>query len=118
MLVGGRWPRSFGLLLLVLLLSGLLQAAFEVAAAPFPEAGALIAAIAMTPITTIGNLLIYLDLRSRKEAYSTEQLRRELNALSQEMPRDPDAYRLCSHDWPEALTSAGNEGRRPSSVLA
>lgn len=55
-LVGGRWPRSFGLLLLVLLLSGLLQAAFEVSAAPFPEAGALIAAIAVAPITTIGNL--------------------------------------------------------------
>lgn len=81
MLVSRHWFRTCGLMLLVALLAGLLQTILELAAAAVPEAAALLAAIAVAPLTALGSLLIYLDLRARKEGYSAEQLAAELDAL-------------------------------------
>lgn len=81
-LVSGAWLRTFGLLLLVSIPAGIIQMALGFAGAAVPQLGALAAAVIVTPLTVIGNLLIYLDLRGRKQAYSTTTLTAELEALA------------------------------------
>ena len=81
-LVSEAWRRTFALLVLVSLLVGIIQIALEFAGAASPTAAAIISAVVVTPLTVIGNLLIYLDLRARKEGYSTGALAKELDALA------------------------------------
>ncbi len=93
-LVSGAWWRTFGLLLLLSVLVGGVQLALEIVGAAVPELGAVLATIIATPLTVLGNLLIYLDLRARKQRYSTEQLGAELEALALSSPpaANPPSY--------------------------
>ncbi len=83
-LVSGFWLRTFGLLFIVALLLGAIQMPVLWLAAFAPGIDAFLFALVLTPLTTVGNLLIYLDLRVRQDGYMTEHLAAELNALAGE----------------------------------
>ena len=83
-LVSGSWLRTFGLLFIVALLLGAIQMPVLWLAPFAPGTDAFLFALVLTPLTTIGNLLIYLDLRVRKDGYMTEHLTAELDALAGE----------------------------------
>jgi hypothetical protein len=83
-LVSGSWLRTFGLLFIVALLLGAMQMPVLWLAAFAPGIDAFLFALVLTPLTTLGNLLIYLDLRVRKDGYMTEHLTAELLALARE----------------------------------
>jgi len=80
-LVSGAWLRTFGLLFIVALLLGAMQMPVLWLAAFAPGIDAFLFALVLTPLTTLGNLLIYLDLRVRKDGYMTEHLAAEMDAL-------------------------------------
>ena len=81
-LVSGSWLRTFGLLFIVALLLGAMQMPVLWLATFAPGTDAFMFALVLTPLTTLGNLLIYLDLRMRKDGYMTEHLAAELDALA------------------------------------
>ena len=83
-LVSGSWLRTFGLLLIVALLLGAIQMPVLWLATFAPGTDAFLFALVLTPLTTLGNLLIYLDLRVRKDGYMTEHLTAELDMLAAE----------------------------------
>jgi hypothetical protein len=83
-LVGGHWWHAFGTLIVVGLLTGLVNALIT---APFNQANwflqAVVAAIATVitlPYGTLVGVLLYLDLRARKEQLTLERLRGDLQA--------------------------------------
>jgi hypothetical protein len=83
-LVGGHWWHAFGTLIVVGLLTGLVNALIT---APFNQANwflqAVVAAIATVitlPYGTLVGVLLYLDLRARKEQLTLERLRTDLQA--------------------------------------
>ncbi len=82
MLVSGMWLRTFGLLFLITLLLVLIQMAFQLFGLFIPGVEAFLVALLVVPLTVCANLLIYLDLRVRKESYSLEHMKAELEALS------------------------------------
>jgi hypothetical protein len=83
-LVGGHWWHAFGTLLVAFLLTGIVNA---VITAPFGATGWFVQAVAAT-VTTVVTLpygvlvgvLLYLDLRARKERLTLEALRADLQA--------------------------------------
>ena len=79
-LVGGHWWHAFGTLLVAALLTGLVHALIT---APFGGTGwfvqAVVAAVA-TVVTLLVGVLLYLDLRARKEGLTMEALRADLQA--------------------------------------
>jgi hypothetical protein len=81
-LTAGTWWRTFGLLLLIMLVASAVQTVLDLATGSFPEVGALLSAIVVTPLAAIGNALIYLDLRARKENYTLEQLDKDVRAIT------------------------------------
>ena len=83
-LVSGLWLRTFGLLFIVALLLGAIQMPALWLATFAPGTDAFLFALVLTPLTTLGNVLIYLDLRVRKDGYMTEHLTAELDALAAE----------------------------------
>jgi hypothetical protein len=83
-LVSGMWPRTFSMLFLLTLLLGLLQIAFGSFGALVPGVEAFLVSLVVIPLTVLADLLIYLDLRARKEDYTTERMQAELDALSGE----------------------------------
>jgi hypothetical protein len=83
-LVGGHWWHAFGTLLVAALLTGLVNALIT---APFGATSwfvqAVVAAIATTitlPYGALVGVLLYLDLRARKETLTLEALRADLQA--------------------------------------
>jgi len=81
-LVGGHWWHAFGTLLVAALLTGLVNALIT---APFSATNwfvqALVAAVATVvtlPYGVLVGVLLYLDLRARKEQLTLETLRTEL----------------------------------------
>ena len=83
-LVGGHWWHAFGALVVAGLLTGLVNA---VITAPFGNTGWFVQAIAAAVATVITmpygvlvGVLLYLDLRARKEALTLERLRTDLQA--------------------------------------
>ena len=81
-LVSGALQRTFGLLLAIGLLVGLLQFGLQSVGTPLPGLDALLVSVIVVPLTVVGDLLIYLDLRARKETYGAEHLAAELDALA------------------------------------
>jgi Membrane domain of glycerophosphoryl diester phosphodiesterase len=83
-LVGGHWWRAFGTLLVALLLIGIVNA---VITAPFGATGwfvqavaAAVATVVTLPYGVLVGVLLYLDLRARKERLTLEALRADLQA--------------------------------------
>jgi hypothetical protein len=83
-LVGGHWWHAFGTLLVAALLTGLVNALIT---APFSGTSwfvqAVVAAVATVvtlPYGTLVGVLLYLDLRARKETLTLETLRADLRA--------------------------------------
>jgi hypothetical protein len=79
-LVGGHWWHAFGTLLVAGLLTGVVNA---VITTPFGNTGWLVQAVAAavaTVITLPYGVLLYLDLRARKENLNLERLRADLQA--------------------------------------
>ena len=83
-LVGGHWWHAFGTLVVGGLLTGVVNA---VITAPFGNAGwfvqavaAAVATVVTLPYGVLVGVLLYLDLRARKENLTLEQLRTELQA--------------------------------------
>jgi hypothetical protein len=83
-LVGGHWWHAFGTLLVAALLTGLVNALIT---APFSGTSwfvqAVVAAVATVvtlPYGVLVGVLLYLDLRARKESPTPERLRTDLQA--------------------------------------
>jgi hypothetical protein len=83
-LVRGHWWHAFGTLLVALLLIGIVNA---VITAPFGATGWFVQAVAATvatvvtlPYGVLAGVLLYLDLRARKERLTRETLRADLQA--------------------------------------
>jgi hypothetical protein len=83
-LVGGHWWHAFGTLLVAALLTGLVNTLLT---SPFGAtnwvAQAVVAAVATTitlPYGALVGVLLYLDLRARKETLTLETLRTDLQA--------------------------------------
>jgi hypothetical protein len=83
-LVGGHWWHAFGTLLVALLLIGIVNA---VITAPFGATGwfvqavaAAVATVVTLPYGVLVGVLLYLDLRARKERLTLEALRADLEA--------------------------------------
>jgi hypothetical protein len=83
-LVGGHWWHAFGTLLVAALLTGLVNALIT---APFSGTSwfvqAVVAAVATVvtlPYGVLVGVLLYLDLRARKERLTLERLRTDLQA--------------------------------------
>jgi hypothetical protein len=83
-LVGGHWWHAFATLLVAWLLIGVLNA---VITAPFSGAGwfvqavaAAVATVVTLPYGVLVGVLLYLDLRARKESLTLESLRADLQA--------------------------------------
>jgi hypothetical protein len=83
-LVGGHWWHAFGTLLVAWLLTGLVNALIT---APFSGTNwfvqAVVAAVATVvtlPYGTLVGVLLYLDLRARKDNLTLERLRADLQA--------------------------------------
>jgi hypothetical protein len=83
-LVGGHWWHAFGALVVAGLLTGLVN---EVITAPFGNTGwfvqgiaAAVATVVTLPYGALVGVLLYLDLRARKENLTIERLRTDLQA--------------------------------------
>jgi hypothetical protein len=83
-LVGGHWWHAFAALLVAFLLTGIVNA---VITAPFGATGWLVQAVAAAVATVVTlpygvlvGVLLYLDLRARKERLTLEALRADLQA--------------------------------------
>jgi hypothetical protein len=83
-LVGGHWWHAFGTLLVAFLLTGIVDA---VITAPFGATGWFVQAVATAVATVVAlpygvlvGVLLYLDLRARKERLTLEALRADLQA--------------------------------------
>jgi hypothetical protein len=83
-LVGGHWWHAFGTLLVAALLTGIVNA---VITAPFGATNwfgqgvaAAVATVITLPYGVLVGVLLYLDLRARKERLSLEALRADLQA--------------------------------------
>ena len=74
-LVKGNWWRVWGIMLVL----GIITSAITAIFGKLPEAGTAIGSILSTPILVIGNVLLYYDLRVRKEGYSLESLAGEIH---------------------------------------
>jgi hypothetical protein len=82
--MGRSWWHAFGTLLVALLLIGIVDA---VIAAPFGATGwvvravaAAVATVVTLPYGVLAGVLLYLDLRARKERLTRETLRADLQA--------------------------------------
>ncbi len=83
-LVGGHWWHAFGALVVAGLLTGVVNA---VITAPFNNTGwfvqavaAAVATVVTLPYSALVGVLLYLDLRARKERLTMEALRTDLQA--------------------------------------
>jgi hypothetical protein len=90
-LVKGSFWKVFGAVLLAALLSGVVESILSVPGAiafaaigpagwPFYAIGVSLAAIVTTPFTTLIAVLLYFDLRIRKEAFDLEVMAHEMSA--------------------------------------
>jgi hypothetical protein len=83
-LVGGHWWHAFGTVVVGGLLTGIVNA---VITAPFGDTGWFVQAVAAAaatvvtlPYSALVGVLLYLDLRARKERLTMETLRTDLQA--------------------------------------
>jgi len=86
-LVSGAMPRTFALLFTIGLIVGGIQLGLQSIGTPLPGLDALLVSLVVAPLTVVGNLLIYFDLRARKEGLDCESMASELDALSGEEPQ-------------------------------
>jgi len=77
-LVKENWWRAFGIILVV----GIIAAAASMILGLIPVVGSTIAGVLVAPIGVTGGMLLYYDLRVRKEGYGLEELASELQAGS------------------------------------
>ncbi|MBN1856404.1 MAG: hypothetical protein JW846_05555 [Dehalococcoidia bacterium] len=80
-LVSGFWTRTFVVLLVMSLLLSAIEMPVLWLTASMPGVEAVLFALFMVPLTALGNLLIYLDIRVRKDGFMTEHLTAELDSL-------------------------------------
>ena len=83
-LVGGHWWHAFGTVVVGGLLTGIVNALIT---APFGNTGwfvqavaAAVATVITMPYSALVGVLLYLDLRARKETLTLETLRADLEA--------------------------------------
>jgi hypothetical protein len=83
-LVGGHWWHAFGTLVVAWLIIGVVNAVITL---PFGETSwfvqgvvAAVATVVTMPYGVLVGVLLYLDLRARKEALTLERLRADLQA--------------------------------------
>jgi len=81
-LVSGMWLRTFAVLFLITLLLGVVQLVFQLFGALVPGIEAFLVSLVVVPLTVLADLLIYLDLRARRDGYDVEHMKSELDALS------------------------------------
>ena len=81
-LVKGSWWRVFGVVIVFGLLPSLIIVAINWIAG---DLIAVVGGVLVTPIVHVGTVLLYLDLRARKEGYTLEQLASDMSA-------SPDPY--------------------------
>jgi hypothetical protein len=74
-LVKGNWWRVWGIMFLLLII-GLVM---TVILGRIPEVGTVLGSILSTPVLAVGNVLLYYDLRVRKERYTLRALAKELH---------------------------------------
>lgn len=74
-LVKKNWWPVLGIMLLLFIITAVISAILGI----IPVLGNTIGGILSTPIVTIGSTLLYYDLRVRKDGYSLESLKGELN---------------------------------------
>jgi tetratricopeptide (TPR) repeat protein len=74
-LVKGNWWRVWGILFVL----GIIISPIIIILGNIPRIGEIIGSILSTPFFVIGHILLYYDLRLRKEGYSVETLAGELN---------------------------------------
>jgi hypothetical protein len=103
-LVRGHWWHAFGTLLVAALLTGLVNSLIT---APFGDTNwfvqglVAVATVVTLPYGVLVGVLLYLDLRARKESLTLESLRTDLRASA-----TPDAVAACySSRRPVALRS-------------
>ncbi|MEE9435895.1 MAG: glycerophosphoryl diester phosphodiesterase membrane domain-containing protein [Candidatus Adiutricales bacterium] len=77
-LVRGTWWRVFGILIVLGLLTAVVSGLLNLVLFFVPEVRGTVANIISTPITMIGTVLLYFDLRVRARGYSVEMLEEEL----------------------------------------
>ncbi len=80
-LVSRAWLATFGKLVVVSLAVAIVEIALQSVGSAIPGLDTVVLALVVTPLTVIGNLLIYLDLRSRKESLTSDRLMAELEQL-------------------------------------
>lgn len=85
-LVKGEWWRTFGILFVIGVISGVIGYALSSALLFVPIAGPIIATIISTPIAIIGYTLLYYDLRARYEHVSIERASTELGVIVNRQP--------------------------------
>ena len=73
-LVKANWWRVFGIILVV----GIIGVVASIILGLIPVVGSIIASVLVTPISVTAGMLLYYDLRVRKEGYSLEALASEL----------------------------------------
>lgn len=81
-LTSGVWWRTFGRLVLITFVVSIIHMVLDLASGSLQELSALLSIIVVTPLTVIGNALIYLDLRARKENYTLKQLDKDVRAIT------------------------------------
>lgn len=74
-LIKGNWWRVFGMMFVL----GIIITPINVILGKIPGIGEIIGSIITTPFSLIVHILLYYDLRLRKEGYSVETLAEELN---------------------------------------
>jgi len=79
-LVSGQWWRVMGMAVIVGLITGVISVVAFAILGVIPYIWGTVAAILSTPLGFIPSILLYYDLRVRKEGYNLDALARELGA--------------------------------------
>ena len=77
-LVRGTWWRVFGILIVLGLMTAVISGLLNLVLSFVPEVRGTVANIVSTPLTMIGTILLYFDLRVRAGEYNLEMLEEEL----------------------------------------
>jgi len=78
-LVRGTWWRVFGIIIVLAIVAAVIDGLLNLVLFFVPEVRVTVANIVSTPLTMIGTILLYFDLRIRSGEYTIEMLDSELN---------------------------------------